>query len=183
MLSRRHFLTSCLAGSSLCAQAQVQAPSARPELGALPGVQPRALSRFSVWGFDVYDARLWTAPGFELRQYAKHGFALELQYLRKLPGQAIAERSLEEMRRFASLPQEQAQAWLEALRRALPDVAPGDRITGIHLPGQGAEFWFNGRRIGQVPDAQFAALFFGIWLDGRTSEPQLRARLTQGLAP
>ena len=69
------------------------------------------------------------------------------------------------------------------MRRALPDVSPGDRITGIHLPGQGAEFWFNGRRIAQVPDAQFAPLFFGIWLDGRTSEPQLRARLTQGLQP
>ena len=146
-------------------------------------MQPRALSRFSVWGFDVYDARLWTPPGFELQHYAKHAFALELQYLRKLQGQAIAERSLDEMRRLAQLPQDKAQAWLESLRRALPDVAPGDRITGIHLPGQGAEFWFNGRRIAQVPDAQFAPLFFGIWLDGRTSEPQLRARLTQGLQP
>lgn len=181
MRCRRHFLTWLLAGSALGARAQAQA--SRPELVGLPDVQPRALSRFSVWGFDVYDARLWTAPGFELRQYAKHGFALELQYLRKLQGQAIAERSLDEMRRLASLPQAQAQAWLEALRRALPDVAAGDRITGVHLPGQGAEFWFNGRRVGQVPDAQFANLFFGIWLDGRTSEPQLRARLTQGLAP
>jgi Chalcone isomerase-like len=176
---RRIILTWALAWSALCARAQ----PARPELAALTGVQPRALTRLSVWGFDVYDARLWTAPGFEVQQYAKHAFALELQYLRKLQGQAIAERSLEEMRRLAQLPQDKAQAWLETLRSALPDVAPGDRIVGIHLPGQGAEFWFNGRRVAQVPDTQFAPLFFGIWLDGRTSEPQLRARLTQGLQP
>ena len=179
MQGRRIFLTWALA----CAAWQGRAEVARPELAALPGVQARALSRFSVWGFDVYDARLWTAPGFELQHYTRHAFALELQYLRKLQGQAIAERSLEEMRRLAQLPQDKAQTWLEALRRALPDVAPGDRITGIHLPGQGAEFWFNGRRVAQVQDAQFAPLFFGIWLDGRTSEPQLRARLTQGLQP
>ena len=179
-MQRRHIvLALALTWSALHARAQ----TARPELAALTGVQPRALSRFSVWGFDVYDARLWTAPGFEVQQYAKHAFALELQYLRKLPGQAIAERSLDEMRRLTQVPQEKAQAWLEALRRALPDVAPGDRITGIHLPGQGAEFWFNGRRVAQVPDVQFAPLFFGIWLDERTSEPQLRTRLTQGLQP
>lgn len=179
MQGRRIFLVLALA----CVAWQARAEGARPELAALPGVQARALSRLSVWGFDVYDARLWTAPGFELQHYARHAFALELQYLRKLQGQAIAERSLDEMRRLAQLPQDKAQTWLEALRRAMPDVAPGDRITGIHLPGQGAEFWFNGRRVAQIPDAQFAPLFFGIWLDGRTSEPQLRARLTQGLPP
>ena len=179
MQGRRIFLASALA----CAAGQSLAQGARPELAAFPGLQARALSRLSVWGFDVYDARLWTAPGFELQHYAKHAFALELQYLRKLQGQAIAERSLDEMRRLTQLPQDKAQAWLEALRRALPDVSPGDRITGIHLPGQGAEFWFNGRRIAQVQDAQFAPLFFGIWLDDRTSEPRLRARLTQGLQP
>jgi hypothetical protein len=179
MQRRRVFQLGALVCMPLCTWAE----PVRPELSAWPALQPRALSRFSVWGFDVYDARLWTAPGFELQHYAKHAFALELQYLRKLQGQAIAERSLDEMRRLAQLPQDKAQAWLESLRRGLPDVAPGDRITGIHLPGQGAEFWFNGRRVAHVPDAQFAPLFFGIWLDGRTSEPQLRARLTQGLQP
>ncbi len=179
MQTRRIFLAWAFAWLGLRAQAD----ATRPELTALVGVQPQALSRFSVWGFDVYDARLWTASGFEVQQYARHAFALELQYLRKLQGQAIAEKSLEEMRRLAQLPQDKAQAWLDIMRRALPDVTLGDRITGIHLPGQGAEFWFNGRRTAQVNDAQFALLFFGIWLDARTSEPKLRARLTQGLQP
>jgi len=62
-------------------------------------------------------------------------------------------------------------------------VVQGDRITGVHLPGQGAEFWVNGQRAGLLADPQFARLFFGIWLDERTSEPQLRARLIKGLKP
>ena len=31
--------------------------------------------------------------------------------------------------------------------------------------------------VGEVPDAEFARLFFGIWLSPQTSEPGLRAEL------
>jgi hypothetical protein len=34
-----------------------------------------------------------------------------------------------------------------------------------------------------VKDVNFARLFFGIWLDERTSEPKMRAQLLQGLPP
>ena len=179
MWCRRIFAGCALALLSLGGWSQ----EARPEFAARLQLQPQALSHYAVWGFDVYDARLWTTPDFEVRQYPRHTFALELQYLRKLQGDAIAERSMSEMRRQASFPKDKAPAWLDAMRRVFPDVARGDRIVGIHLPGQGAEFWFNGRPIGQVADPQFAQLFFGIWLDERTSEPQLRARLIQGLRP
>ena len=60
---------------------------------------------------------------------------------------------------------------------------PDDRITGVNLPGVGAEFWVNGLRVGAVNDAAFARLFFGIWLDERTSEPKMRIQLLQGLQP
>ena len=154
-----------------------------PELSGVPGVQPQTINRFAVWGFDVYDARLWTSPDFEVQNYPRHTFALELQYLRKLQGQAIAERSMDEIRRLAPLSQVKSQEWLQAMRQLFPDVAKGDRITGVNLPGQGAEFWVNGRRAGQVADPQFARVFFGIWLDERSSEPQLRTRLIKGLKP
>lgn len=179
-MRRRHVIGG-LASALLPWSVRSQTPL--PDWAAPAGLQPRALSRLRVWGFEVYDARLWTAPDFEVRQYPRHTFALELQYLRQLDGPAIAERSLEEMRRLAVIPQNKAQAWLDAMRRIFPDVARGDRIVGVHLPGQGAEFWLNDRRIGRVPEPQFAQLFLGIWLDERSSEPQLRARLIQGLRP
>lgn len=181
-----------LAGALLSAAlAQANSPDAvgpkaagqRPEMAALSGVVPTAPVRLRVWGFEVYDARLWTPPGFRFSQAAQFSYALELQYLRRLEGGAIASRSIDEMRRVGSFSDAQAQTWLAAMQALFPDVAAGERITGINLPGVGAEFWVNGRRVGVVKDPDFARLFFGIWLDERTSEPKMRAQLLQGLSP
>ncbi|NCU86943.1 MAG: hypothetical protein EBV58_03945 [Actinobacteria bacterium] len=30
----------------------------------LPGAKPSSTQRYQVWGFEIYDARLWTSPGF-----------------------------------------------------------------------------------------------------------------------
>lgn len=155
----------------------------RPELAALRGAVPTAQVRLKVWGFEVYDARLWTPAGFRHSQYAQHAFALELQYLRKLEGAQIASRSLDEMRRVGSITDTQAQSWLAAMRALFPNVSAGERITGINLPGEGAEFWVNGQRLGVVKDVAFARLFFGIWLDERTSEPKMRTQFLQSLQP
>lgn len=155
----------------------------RPEFAMLSGVVPTAPVRLSVWGFDVYDARLWTRQGFRHSQYAQHPFALELQYLRRLEGASIASRSIDEMRRVGSFTEAQAQSWQTAMRSLFPNVGPDDRITGINLPGVGAEFWVNGLRAGAVNDLAFARLFFGIWLHERTSEPKMRAQLLQGFLP
>jgi len=155
----------------------------RPEVTGLGGVVPTAPVRLRVWGFEVYDARLWTPVGFRHSAYTQFSFALELQYLRKLEGSAIASRSIDEMRRVGSFSDAQAQSWLGAMRELFPDVRQGERITGINLPGVGVEFWVNGQRAGVVKDPAFARLFFGIWLDERTSEPKMRAQLLQGLQP
>jgi len=178
-----------LAGLHGAAQAQassVSSPNAgysRPEVAALSGVVPTAPVRLRVWGFEVYDARLWTPVGFRHSQYAQYSFALELQYLRRLEGAAIASRSIDEMRRVGSFTDAQAQSWLAAMRELFPNVSAGERITGVNLPGVGAEFWVNGQRVGAVNDLAFARLFFGIWLDERTSEPKMRAQLLKGLQP
>jgi hypothetical protein len=171
-------------------QAHAQSPAAeadaefsRPEVSALQGVVPGPPARLRVWGFEVYDARLWTPAGFRHRVAVQFPFALELQYLRRLEGSAIANRSIDEMRRVGRFTDAQAQNWLTAMRALFPNVGPGERITGVNLPGVGAEFWVNGQRAGAVNDADFARLFFGIWLDERTSEPKLRAQLLQGLQP
>ena len=155
----------------------------RPEVAALNGVVPTAPVRLRVWGFEVYDARLWTPRGFRHSQAEQFPFALELEYLRKLEGSAIASRSIDEMRRVGSFTDAQAKSWLAAMLQLFPNVREGERITGINLPGVGAEFWVNGQRVGAVKDEAFARLFFGIWLDERTSEPKMRAQLLQGLQP
>ena len=176
---------------ALCGELQAQSISvaspnaaySRPEMTGLGGVVPTAPVRLRVWGFEVYDARLWTPVGFRHGQYTQFPFALELQYLRRLEGASIASRSIDEMRRVGPFSEAQAQSWLAAMRELFPDVRQGERITGINLPGVGAEFWVNGQSVGVVKDLVFARLFFGIWLDERTSEPKMRAQLLQGLQP
>jgi hypothetical protein len=128
-------------------------------------------------GFAVYEARLWAAPGFSAPQFAEHPFALELRYVRGFRAASIAERSLAEMRRAGPIAEAQASDWSVALERAIPDVAAGDRLTGVHAPARAVRFFHNGRPSGAVEDAAFAPRFFAIWLAPGTSAPALRSRL------
>lgn len=171
----------------LALPADAQAPATEPPSYVsvlLPHLQPAGAARLTRWGFQVYDARLWVAPGFAVAGYAEHGFALELHYLRDFRNEDIARRSIAEMRRIAPLLDEQAATWLAALRQAFPDVRAGDRIVGVYRPdGEPAhvQFLTNGRPTGSVRGAEFARLFFGIWLSERTSEPALRQALLAGV--
>lgn len=129
------------------------------------------------FGLPVYEARLWTGAGFAAERYNTHAFALELRYARKLDGAAIVQRSIVEMRRAGSVDDSQARVWEAAMVRAFPDIAPGDRLTGVHVPGEATRFFHNGRPTSSVADPAFARSFFGIWLAASTSEPALRQQL------
>ena len=153
-------------------------PDAPPELAqALPRAVFVGKARLTVWGFDVYDARLWTVPGQSAARYASAPLALELAYLRDFKAADIADRSLQEMRRSQAIVDADAARWKAELLRVLPDVRKGDRILGVHRPGAGASFWVNGRLRGESQDVDFARLFFGIWLSPGTSEPKMREAL------
>ena len=67
--------------------------------------------------------------------------------------------------------------WEEAMDRVFPDIRPGDRLVGVSIPGREARFYSQERLLGTVPDPDFARAFFAIWLDEKTSEPGLRARM------
>ena len=85
------------------------------------------------------------------------------------------------MRRGGPIADPEAAAWRAAMRAAFPDVAPGDRLTGVHEPAQGTRFHFNGRVTGAIEDSTFARRFYAVWLGPQTSQPALRAELIGGL--
>lgn len=128
-------------------------------------------------GFAIYDAKLWVHPAFEANDYGAHPLALQLTYQRDFTGRDIAKRSIQEMQGIGAFDNEQAQQWLIALQSALPDVKKGDSLLGLYQPGAGAVFSMGGKVVGEVADATFAKLFFGIWLSPQTSEPALRTAL------
>ena len=84
------------------------------------------------------------------------------------------------MKHIGAVSETQSAPWLAAMGKLFPDVQAGDRLTGLQQPGQAARFYFNGVLRGEVADADFTRLFFGIWLSSRTSEPKLRAQLLGG---
>jgi hypothetical protein len=158
------------------AMATVDVP---PHLGrALGDAKPAGSGRLTWFGLHVYDARLFVPrAGFDARRFAEHPFALELTYARRLNGRAIAERSDSEIGRLGLGSAEQRARWLKAMTALFPDVLAGQQLSGINVPGRGVEFYLDGRALGRIDDPEFGAAFFAIWLDVRTTAPELRAGL------
>jgi hypothetical protein len=145
---------------------------------ALPGARLQGSARMRFFGLHVYDIRLWAGETeVTPADWASVPLALEIEYTRALVGRKIAERSLAEMRRQAQVDAATGQHWLDEMSALFPDVTEGDRLTGVQHPGAGASFFFNDRPHGEIRDAAFTRLFFGIWLSQRTSEPALRDAL------
>ena len=143
----------------------------------IPGARLLGRGTLRFMGLRVYDGRLWVGVAAPASDWQAVPLALELQYLRSLKGGLIAERSLKEMRRQGEIDEVRAERWLGNMTQLFPDVGPGDRITGVNLPGVGARFFVNGQLRGEVREPDFARFFFGIWLSPRTSEPAMREQL------
>jgi len=126
------------------------------------------------FGIQLYSASLW-APGG--RWQAELPYALELRYARDISARQLVDTSIDEMQRLGAADAERLARWKFELERVFPDVRSGEVIHGVHLPARGAEFYHQGRLTGRVDDVDFARWFFAIWLDPRTREPALRARL------
>ena len=152
-------------------------PWARAAHPQLPGGVQGGSATLRFLGLQVYHARLWTVADFDPQRLGEQPLVLELEYLRNFSASAIADRSIVEMRRSGSFADDQAERWNSAMRRVFPDIKAGDRLTGVHRPGQGASFLFNDRPAGEIADPEFSRLFFSIWLGPNTSEPGMRRQL------
>ena len=172
-LPRRTLLLSAVA---LALPARADTPPTEVA-GSLAAARLLGQGRLRFFGLHIYDIRLWTAADFAPERWAEAPLALEIEYARTLYGAKIAERSIEEMQRQGALPAARAEQWLAEMTRLFPDVAAGDRLTGVLLPGRGARFYLNGQARGELLEADFPRRFFGIWLSAQTSEPGLRERL------
>lgn len=133
--------------------------------------------RLRILGFPVYEARLWTTPQFQPERFGAHPFALEIRYARTISGSALADASLKQMQALEVMSGGLQTDWRQALTGAFPDVKPGDRLTGMHLPDKGLRLYFNGQLHKAIDDLLLSQSFFAIWLSPATQEPRLRAQL------
>jgi hypothetical protein len=161
-----------------------------PLLGGPSAARRLGAGTLSVWGFAIYDATLWVAPGFRADRWARSAFALSLRYRRDFRGDDIARRSLDEMQRMQPIDAVVASRWLAAMERAFPDVRAGDRLTGVWLPSspvtdpapgaraQGRTVFHSARGAVAVDDEpDFGPRFFALWMSPRGPKPELRAAL------
>ena len=160
--ARRRKLLLGLAGAPFAAWATLD-PTA--------GLQRWGSGEFRRFGFLVYQASLWAGD-----DPLRPPLALQLTYQRNIAGAAIAEASVKEIRQLGLADEGTLARWGGLMAGLFPDVRPGDAIIGEYRSA-GASFHFNGRLLGQIEEAAFARAFFAIWLDARTSAPDLRAAL------
>jgi hypothetical protein len=149
-----------------------------PEL-ELHGV---ALFRYRVF-FRAYVAGLYLPAGVDpdevLEDVPKR---LELSYFWAIDAKDFGRAANELLARQLS-PEEMAplKSRLDTLHRAYRSIEPGQRYALTYTPGIGTELSLNGEPIALVPGADFAAAYFGIWLDETAPlDAGLRARLLAG---
>ncbi|HET7773501.1 MAG TPA: chalcone isomerase family protein [Burkholderiaceae bacterium] len=144
---------------------------------SIPEARKAGSGMLRYFGLHIYDAELWTLPGFNAAQFTEQPLALRLTYARRLVGKLIAERSEKEMAELGLGTAEDRARWLAQMTKLFPDVSKGDSLSVLVLPGQGARFFRNDQPLGDVQDPAFARAFISIWLHPKTSQPGLRAQL------
>lgn len=140
----------------------------------VPQAEKVGHGRLTVMFWDVYDASLYAPQG----QWNKSKpFALQLSYLRDIPGKKIADRSVEEMRTQGFRDEVKLADWHAQMVNIFPDVNENTSITGVYTSA-GETVFFNGtQEIGRIADPGFGKYFFDIWLGEKTSAPDLRHKL------
>jgi len=138
-----------------------------------PGLRPVGSGVLSWWGFKLYDATLY-APGGDYRPERPH--ALEITYHTGFTREQLARATLKEIERLQG-PRDDRETLLERFSALFIDVREGDRLTGLHRPGEGADFYGPPGYLGRLEDADLAAAFFAVWLDPRARDAGLRRDL------
>jgi hypothetical protein len=133
--------------------------------------QLQGSGRLNFWGFHIYDAALYRASNSSTPD-----FALDIQYQKSFSGGALANKTADEMKKIG-VSETQAAIWGKELAAVLPNVEPGQTLTGVYSPKVGTTLFYEGKKIAQIPGTEFSKAFFGIWLDPKTSAPKLRAEL------
>ncbi|WP_374352482.1 chalcone isomerase family protein [Chitinimonas sp.] len=153
----------------------------------LPGAALAGEGAFRWLGLRLYTAQLWRGalPLAESGQWPlSTPFALQLRYDYAISRERFVDTSLAEIRRMDGerRPEATLAQWQAELNRAFVDVAAGEQLIGVYLPGRGARFYHGERLTAELSDPQLAEAFFAIWLGPKARDSRLRAQLL-GRAP
>ena len=144
---------------------------------SIPNAQPMGSGTYRWFGLHIYDAQLWsntTAPVFN---YKRDPCWLELKYARNFDGADIARKSREQMAEMNIATREQLKSWEIELAEIFPDIQVGHTLGALYIPNHGLQFFRNGKPLARLDNEDLARSFMAIWLDPKTSAPELRKQL------
>jgi hypothetical protein len=133
--------------------------------------------RLTWLGFGIYEASLWTRDGRFQGFEGGEPVALALWYERKFSRQQLIDITTGEWARLDLAPAPARSDWARQLEAMWKDVARGDNLTAVVLPGKETLFFDRHGMLGRVTDPAFGPAFLGIWLDSRSAIQDLRTQL------
>jgi hypothetical protein len=141
------------------------------------GLQRVGAGELSWLGRPIYHASLWTPAGNFTGYEPGEPVALSLAYQRGFSRNELLRITSTAWRLLGSVPPEQRDHWLASLRTFWSDVAPGDNVTTVVVPGKATRFYDHRGFMGKVDDPAFGPAFLSIWLDSRSVVGDLRVQL------
>ena len=103
---------------------------------------------------------------------------LQIAYLVDIDGKAFGPAGEEVLARMVDTARLRAlQPQLRAIGKAYVDVKKGDRYELCYAPGKGTSLALNDKVLTTIPGAEFAAVYFHIWLGRDPVDRNLRDQL------
>ena len=134
--------------------------------------------------FDLYRVALYTAPGATARDLLqrRRPFRLKFHYLREIEKRIIL-RSADKMLEKNLTPSSRRKIAdrVARLNEAYRTVREGDTSALTYLPGEGTFLTVNGEQKARIEGADFAHLYFRIWLGHNPISGDLKATLLDPL--
>jgi len=132
-------------------------------------------AKFSVLFWDIYDSQLFTTDGRQpFSSLCQHSL-FEIHYLRDISQKELIENTVSQWRHLA-LSANEYSGFVPLLENIWPDIKAGDQLAMLSH-ARTTVFYLNGKKIGTIESLAFAKAFLRIWLDEKTSEPELRQQL------
>ncbi len=129
--------------------------------------------------FKVYNAAFYLEAGASVDEVLDNkAKRLEVAYLRSFNKEDFGEATYQALRNSISAEQiERLRPRIDYHNSLYESVKPGDRYSLTYIPGKGTTLARNGREIGTIPGADFAAALFSIWVGDSPIDMKFRQQL------
>ena len=113
----------------------------------------------------AYAGALYVLPGMDPKGVLEDTHKrMEVEYFYALKGKDFGPATYKGLARNISAEEiERLRAKIDYHNSLYVDVIPGDRYSLTYIPGVGTELALNGRPLGVIEGADFAAAIFSLW--------------------